>query len=388
MSYLDYMQYARRILYKRGASPLYFVYFVTDLCNAHCKHCLLAEHEEAVRAKELTIDEIEKVSASMDDMLFFTPTGGEPFLRKDLAEIVRIFHRNNHALNVGIPTNGSLTDRVVATTEDMLRTCPDIDLHIDVSIDDIGAEHDEIRGFPGLFERATSTYRELRQLEAHYPRFSTCVEITVSAYNQDHLLDLYDYVTHNLGANTVFTLLTRGAPREAGAKNFDIAKYEELHRVLERDNKARTLSGYYKLPFSDVLNAYRIVRPWIIARTVREQRFQIPCYAGSLGAAMFSQGQILPCELQVDRVIGNVRDYNYDFKALWSSQRAEELRRYIRGTKCFCTYECFLTINILFNPLVLPQVFKEWAILKGAKLKHRLLGGSTDDTVTIHAASA
>ena len=387
MSVLNYMQYAPRIFYKRGASPLYFVYFVTDLCNAHCKHCLLAEHDEAVKAKELTIDEIEKVSASMDDMLFFTPTGGEPFLRKDLSEIVRIFRTNNHALNVGIPTNGSLTARVLETTETILKTCPGIDLHIDVSIDDIGEAHDEIRGFPGLFERATHTYRELRRLEAHYPNFSTCVEFTVSAYNQDHLLDLYDYVTHQLGANTVFTLLTRGAPREAGAKNVDIRKYEELHRVLERDNKARMLSGYYKMPFSDVLNAKRIVRPRIIAKTVREQRFQIPCYAGTLGAAMFSQGQVLPCELQVERIIGNVRDYDYDFRAIWSSARAEELRRYIRDSRCFCTYECFLTVNILFNPLVLPQVFREWALLKGAKLKRRLLGGSPDELATIKATS-
>jgi MoaA/NifB/PqqE/SkfB family radical SAM enzyme len=375
------------MFYKHGASPLYFVYFVSDVCNARCKHCLLAEHDEAVRAKELTIDEIEKVSASMDDMLFFTPTGGEPFLRKDLAEIVRIFQRNNHALNVGIPTNGSLTDRVIATTEEMLKSCPDTDLHIDVSIDGVGEDHDEIRQFPGLFERATRTYQELRKLEKHYPNFSTCVEITVSAYNQDKLLELYDHLTHKVGVNTVFTLLTRGAPREAGAKNFDIHKYEELHRVLEADNKARMLSGYYKMPFSDVLNAKRIVRPKLIAKTVREQRYQIPCFAGTLGAAMFSQGQVLPCELQVDRVIGNVRDYNYDFKAIWSSPRAEELRRYIRETKCFCTYECFLTINILFNPLVLPSVFKEWAILKGAKINHALRGGSADDTVTIRAAS-
>ena len=387
MSYLDYAKYAKNIFWKKGASPLYFVYFVTDLCNAHCKHCLLASHDEAIRDKELGIDEIEKVSASMDDMLFFTPTGGEPFLRKDLAEIVRIFHVNNHALNVGIPSNGSMTGRVVEAVKTMLEQNPDIDLHIDVSIDDIGEAHDEIRGFPGLFERATRTYHELRKLESLYPRFSTCVEITVSAYNQDHLLDLYHHLTAKVGVNTVFTLLTRGAPREPGAGKVDITKYEELHRTLEADNKARILSGYYKMPFSDVLNAKRIYRPELIAKTVREQKYQIPCFAGSLGAAMFSQGQVLPCELQVDRIIGNVRDYDYDFKALWSSERADELRHYIRDTECFCTYECFLTINILFNPLVLPQVFKEWMILKGAKLKHRLSGGSTDSLVTIRAES-
>ena len=372
MDYKRYLKYGSRILYKRGASPIYFVFFVTDFCNARCKHCLLAEHSPTAKAKELTIDEIERVSASMDDMLFFTPTGGEPFLRRDLAEIVRIFHRNNHAVNVGIPTNGSLTGRVVETTEDMLKTCPGLDLHIDVSIDGLGEQHDEIRQFPGLFDRAVHTYQELRLLEKHYPNFSTCVEITVSAYNQDHLLELYDYLTHKVGVNTVFTLLTRGAPRDPGAKDFDIRKYEELHAALERDNKARILSGYYKMPFSDLLNAKRIVRPRIIAKTVRERRFQIPCYAGLLGGAMFSEGQVLPCELLVDKVIGNVRDVDYDFKKLWFSPRAEEMRRWIRDTKCFCTYECFLTVNILFNPLVLPRVFKEWGALKWATLQHQL----------------
>jgi MoaA/NifB/PqqE/SkfB family radical SAM enzyme len=376
VDYRRYLKYGSRIFYKRGASPVYFVYFVTDFCNARCKHCLLQAHESSQKGRELTIDEIERVSASMDDMLFFTPTGGEPFLRRDLPEIVRVFYTNNHALNVGIPTNGSLTGRVVEMTREMLDTCPGVDLHIDVSIDGIGEQHDDIRCFPGLFDRAVRTYQGLRDLERHYPNFSTCAEITVSPHNQDHLLELYDYLTHNVGVNTVFTLLMRGAPREpVSMEELDIRKYEELHAVLERDNKARILSGYYKMPFSDVLNAKRIVRPRIISRTVRERRFQIPCYAGGLGGAMFSEGQVLPCELHVDKVIGNVRDVDYDFKKLWFGTRGQEMRRYIRDTKCFCTYECFLTVNILFNPLVLPRVAQEWAALKWSKLKYRLTGG-------------
>ena len=87
---------------------------------------------------------------------------------------------------------------------------------------------------------------------------------------------------------------------------------------------------------------------------------------------MFSRGQVLPCELLVDRVIGNVRDHDYDFKKIWFSEKANEERKRIRESKCFCTYECFMTINILFNPLVLPQVFKEWGILKLSKLKHKM----------------
>ncbi len=62
----------------------------------------------------------------MDDMIFFTPTGGEPFLRTDLPEIFKIFHGNNHVPNVGIPSNGSLTRRVVDGAREMLESCPEM----------------------------------------------------------------------------------------------------------------------------------------------------------------------------------------------------------------------------------------------------------------------
>ncbi len=373
MGALDYMHYAKRILYKRGASPLYFVYFVTERCNAQCRHCLLGQEHRSGEG-ELTIDEIEKVSASMGPMLFFTPTGGEPFLRPDLPEIVSIFRRNNRALNVGIPTNGSMTGRTVRAVRTMLDANPDLDLHLDVSIDGLPELHDEIRGVPGLFDRAIETYKQLRELERHYPQFSTCVQVTVSAFNQHQLLELYDYLKRGVGINTVFSLLTRGEPRDPAAKDFDIEKYLAFHRALEEDNKARILSGYYKMPFSDVLNAKRIVRPQIISKTVIENRYQVPCYGGTLGAAMFSKGEVLPCELRWRDVIGNVRDVDYDFQRLWRSPEAEAMRCDIRCNRCFCTYECFLTLNILFNPLVLPRVGWQWAQLKAAKLRHRLSG--------------
>ncbi|MDP8235291.1 MAG: hypothetical protein P9M08_06945, partial [Candidatus Erginobacter occultus] len=92
MNALSYLKYGRLIFNKRRVSPIYLVFFITEKCNADCKHCLLGGIHPGT--DELTIDEIEKVSRSMDDFLFLLPTGGEPFLRKDLPEIVRIFHRN------------------------------------------------------------------------------------------------------------------------------------------------------------------------------------------------------------------------------------------------------------------------------------------------------
>ena len=87
---------------------------------------------------------------------------------------------------------------------------------------------------------------------------------------------------------------------------------------------------------------------------------------------MFANGDILPCELLIDRKLGNVRDVNYDFKKIWYSQKADETRKFIRDTKCFCTYECFLTVNILFNPRMMPKILKEWGSLKVRKAMRAL----------------
>src|SRR5918996_738496 len=84
------------------------------------------------------------------------------------------------ARNVGIPTNGSTTARTLKIVEDVLKSCPDLDFGIDVSFDGVGALHDEIRVFPGLFERSVQTYRELKKLSKHYPRLNVNVETTVS----------------------------------------------------------------------------------------------------------------------------------------------------------------------------------------------------------------
>jgi len=379
MSATDYLRYVPRALCRRGASPLYLVFFVTERCNARCAHCLLGERAPSPQ-DELTIDEIVRISASMDDLLFFTPTGGEPFLRRDLSEIVHIFHVNNRAINVGIPTNGSLTERVIDTTRRILAENPGLDLHIDVSLDGPPAVHDRIRGVPGLYERALATYRELRTLERHHRNLSVCIQVTVSAFNQDVLVEHYETLKREVGVNTVFPLLVRGSPRDPAAKEgVDIRRYEDFCRLLEADTRALVLSGYYKMPFSDVLNAKRIVRPQIIARTVRERRFQLPCVAGTLGGALFSQGQVLPCELLSGMEMGNVRQADYDFKRIWFSPRAQEIKRWVHDQRCFCTYECFLTVNILFNLRVLPWVGREWAALKLAKLRH-WLGGRTGGT--------
>jgi radical SAM protein with 4Fe4S-binding SPASM domain len=139
--------------------------------------------------------------------------------------------------------------------------------------------------------------------------------------------------------------------------------------------KSGALSGYDTFPFADFINAKRIVRHRLIAEVAKTNTYQIPCFAGSLGSCMFANGDIYPCELLIDRKLGNVRESGYDFKRIWYGKAADEARRFIRDTKCFCTYECFLTVNILFNPRMMPKILKEWGSLKLRRYLRKLTGG-------------
>ena len=370
MGYLDYLPYSKKVLFKKGSSPIYLVLFVTERCNARCKHCLLADGvHKPQKSTELSIDEIEILTRKMDPLLFLMPTGGEPFIRKDLGQIVELFYRNNGVKNVGIPTNGFFTERIVETVKYILDKCPNLDLGVDVSIDGIREKHDEIRGLPGLFDKAVMTYKELRKLEKIYPKFNANIETTVSSYNDNCLQDNYNYFVNELKAHTVFTLLTRDKPSDPASKFFDVNRYEAYAESMEKGIKERLLTGYKTFPFADVINAKRIVRHKHIAKTVRENRYLIPCYGGVLGAAIFSNGDVYPCELHTDLKLGNLRDCGFDFKAIWNNEKAQAARKLIRDGKCFCTYECFLTVNILFNPLLFPRILKEWLSIKWAKLK-------------------
>jgi len=95
-------------------SPL-FVFEVTPLCNLACTYCYnVWKANGGPYPRELSLGEIEKLADSIQDAhpISVTLTGGEPLLRDDLREIVRMFRKRG--ILVGIATNGMLLDRDTA----------------------------------------------------------------------------------------------------------------------------------------------------------------------------------------------------------------------------------------------------------------------------------
>ncbi len=377
--FADYARFAPRIFRKKGLLPHYLILFITDVCNAHCGHCLLGWVKPSTN--ELTVDEYEKISKSMGDLLFLLPTGGEPFLREDIAEIVRIFCRNNNVKNVGIPTNGSLTTTVIEQVRIMLKQNPGVDFAIDVSIDAIGQEHDKLRSIPGLFEKCIWTFRELQKLQKEYPGFNANIATTLSSFNQNDVQQTYRTLRDDYGVKCVNNLIARRGARAAHAVDVDGGKYLDWVAEIREDTETDVNSGYRFYPGADVVNAMKNIRQDIISRTVKTNEYQLPCYAANLSGVIYAGGDVYPCEI-LEECLGNLRDVDYDFRKIWFSKRTEEVRRNIRDGKCFCTFENFLTNSVLFTPRMLPKVALEWMKLKLRRQLGRLNGGNGDGTAT------
>ncbi len=367
-----YLKFAPRVFWKKNALPHYLVFFVTRRCTAKCGHCLLGDR--CFSERELSLEEIESFSRNMDPLLFLLITGGDPFIRKDLPDIIKTFYRNPGFRNLGMPSNGYLTDKIADDVESILVDCPNIDFAVDISIDGIGESHDRIRGVPGLFDRAMETYRKLEILQNRFDNFNLNVAVTVSAFNHMKLESLYTFLKTELKVKTINHLLCRGNPRDPDALQVDMDKYSDFSDMLDEDMKKDILTGYKGYPFADLVNGMKMIRQKVIRQTAEEGRPVVPCYAARLGAVVYPNGDVMACELRDDK-LGNLREMDYRFNEIVRSARAESIRRKITDENCHCTYECFLTNGVMFTPRLTMSVV--WESLK-LKFQRLLFRGNND----------
>ena len=111
------------------------------MCNRYKKPSMPEE--------ELSIETIKK----LPQMYFTNITGGEPFIRTDLKEIVRELYKKSD--RIVISTNGFFTDRIV----DLCKEFPNIGIRI--SIEGLEETNNRIRGLDDGFNRGYTTLKKL-----------------------------------------------------------------------------------------------------------------------------------------------------------------------------------------------------------------------------------
>ncbi len=346
------------------SKPITLTYSVTAACQSRCKTCNigLKFHQDPKRkAKDLTLAEIEKVFKSLGYCYFLNFSGGEPFLRNDLVEIVELALRYLKPRIIHTPTNAFMSEKIEKTTREILDTINKYDSNIPFtvkpSIDGIGEKHDEIRGLPGSFERLKETIKRLKQVENEYENFHLELGTVVSNFNINDLDEIENWV-HEQGVQSY-----RNEIAEQREEFFnigeDITPSNEVYEKLMKNFKEKVKSNLKnKKSLAKTTESMRLVYYDLVVKILREKKQIIPCYAGISNIHLNYDGNIWPCcVLGYAHSMGNIRDYDFDYDALYNSQKAKEVRKYIKEGNCYCPLANQSYSNMIISLPYLMKVF-------------------------------
>ena len=345
ISFLKYTVHNRRVL------PIYLIFGITNVCNSRCLTCFNWQ-ENNTPENDLTLPEIEKIAASIaHPLLTLVLTGGEVFLRKDLLEIIAVFKKHVDPQFLAIPTNGIQYREIADSVAKIVSTFHN-NVAINISLDGIGELHDTIRGVPGNFEKVVKLYALLEDLKKKNSSLSLGINTVLNNLNQDHYEEIFSYVRKHFPAIDQHNFeIMRGNFRDSALKppSIEFLKVHtpKIRRMLDAYEYHK--SGIYR----KFLHAAKKHYHSVVVDHLQGRR-ALPCYAGSLAGVIDSRGNVYPCELLES--IGNLKEHGYDFRAVWFSRKADEVRRRIKSTKCTCTHSCFQFVNILFNPFEYPKL--------------------------------
>jgi len=334
-------------------------------CNSRCKTC----NVWLLPNDDMTLEEWDRTFESLGRAPYwFTFSGGEPTLRKDLPDMVSSAYRHCRPGIINIPTNGIQQKIIPGSVERVLQVAPKSEVIINLSLDGIGLKHDEIRGVRNNWDRAMVTYAALKELQKDYGHLTLGIHTVISNYNVDSFPDLCEYVQRELKPDSYITeiaeerveLDTVGLGITPTAEKYTVA----IDALLERMREER-LSGV-----AEVAQAFRRRYYELVKRTLREQRQVIPCMAGVASAPIAPNGDVWTCCVRAESM-GNLRDHGYDFGSVWRTGKAKQLRRSIKNRECYCPLANAAYTNMLTHGSTVTKVTADVARSRASSRKRR-----------------
>ena len=307
----------------------HLIVHVTNHCNFRCRHCFI----DFSPKRDLTLEQYQKLGRDVGPLFWLDIGGGEPFLRKDLADICAAFDADV----LTIPTNGYFIDKTEAVTREIAARIKG-ELTIAVSVDGLQPRHDAIRE-AGSWDRLWATYERLKTI----PGVRVKINTVLCRENAGEIIELMAFVQARK-PDFHSVILLRGNPIDP---TFGLPPLDELRGLQDRifailqrydygqsSPKARMLRNYHRYL-------------WNLSLATLEQHTQIiPCLAGKAHAVVMGNGDVSSCEMLPP--IGNLNDASWP--DIWKSHaRAEQLSS-IERKDCHCTHNCAMLDSILYRP--------------------------------------
>ena len=309
---------------------------VTYRCNARCNMCNRYK-KPSIPEEEISLETIKK----LPPMYFTNITGGEPFIRTDLKEIVRELYKKSD--RIVISTNGFFTDRIV----DLCKEFPNIGIRI--SIEGLEETNNKIRGLENGFNRGYSTLKKLVEMGMKDVGFGMTVQDAnakdlVALYNLSNEMNM-EFATASLH-NSFYFVEAKNIihDRPMVAKSF-----EDLINELLKSNSPKK---WFRAYFNHGLINY-----------IYGQKRLLPCDMAFDTFFIDPYGDVMPCNGTKNKeVMGNLNEVD-NWEELWTSDQAEKVRNIVRH----CDRDCWMIGSV--SPAMHKYIWKPmlWVI------KHKFL---------------
>ena len=319
---------------------------VTYRCNARCNMCNRYKAPSKPE-EELQIETIKK----LPKMYFTNITGGEPFIRKDLKEIVRELYKKSD--RIVISTNGFFTDRII----DLCKEFPNLGIRI--SIEGLEETNNAIRGLDDGFNRGYTTLKKLVDMGMKDVGFG----MTVQDRNADDLVPLYklsdemgmEFATASLH-NSFYFVEAKNIihDRVMVARNFE----KLINELLSSNSPKKWFRAY----FNHGLINY-----------IYGQKRLLPCDMSFDTFFIDPYGDVMPCNGTKDKeIMGNLNKKTWD--ELWNSKEADLVRKKVR---C-CDRNCWMIGSVAPAMKKYIQTTLWWVI------KHKFLSFYKDKKYSMY----
>ena len=335
-------------------------YFVTSKCNARCDFCFNLENVinwEERKDEELSLQEINKIADKFGRLPYITFSGGEPFLRKDLTEVIRAFHERAKTQWITIPSNGAVTDNTIKRVKEILQQCPGLFLTVQISIDSLFEGHDNSRKMPGGFVAMVETLKELAKIRKNFKNLRVQINPCFDNFNVDHIHEIIEYCKTHLEYDQQLFYLIRDSDKLITKKNNPLVpKFIEVSRI----NEEREWKENRKSLWNRAVRVLQGLTYQDLVDIKLESKFLRPCFATKKFVTLYDGGEVAPCEVLEEKMkLGNIKSYNYDFYKLQKTQKVRQFyKEEIIEGKCNCEWQCALPINMLYDSSTYFRILK------------------------------
>lgn len=319
---------------------MYVQFYVTARCNLTCEQCNIIYANADVR--EVTLDEIERIADNFSEMgvAIVLLTGGEPFARRDLPQIIKAFE--SRGVHVRMQTNG------FASEEKIIEAIEAGGRDISISLDSLnGGKQDKINGdFTDSWHQAL---KSIATFTKYLPKQSSFASLgcVMQPGNLSDVEDVIRFGTEISWFTSLVPVHVSNFGRPRGFRTFDQKlrfaedEYAEVDKLLERVRAMRKEGFllYDSDQYIDDIKAF--IRD---DQTTWRAKNNGVCDSPNLYFSLLPNGNFAPC---CDyRIPSNYAAYDPKFPQVYRERRfREEVRNVVKNCDG-CMYGSYPEITI------------------------------------------